>query len=129
MLNHLSRFLLAAIFAASLVSTARAQDRDRDRDRSWERAREVVARTIEDLRHIERREAFRGDDRDRYDKAMKSLAEVDRKVSEGRMDRGDLDEAIEHVDHVTRSRILDPKERDRVTDDLRDLRRLREDWR
>ena len=129
----LSRFFLSAVLAAALVPFAHAQDRDRDRDRDrghdWERARDVVSRTMEDLRHIERLEALAGSDRERYDHAMRALADVDRQVSEGRLDRGKLDEAIEQVDHVTRSRMLDPRERDRVLDDLRDLRRLREEWR
>ena len=112
------------------ASFAYSQDRDHDRDRGhdWERARQVVDRTMDDLRHVERRDAFAGDDRERYDHALRSLADVDRSLADGRFDRGKLDEAIEHVDHVTRSRILDPRERDRVMDDLRDLRRMREEW-
>src|SRR5690349_19249634 len=110
MYNRLSRFLLVGIFAAAMLPIAHAQDRDRDRDRGpgWERAREVVSRTMEDLRHIERRDAFAGEDRDRYDRALRSLSDFDRSVSNGRFDKGRLDEAIEHVDHVSRSRMLDP---------------------
>ena len=131
MINNLSRFLLAGVFAAAMIPAAHAQDRDRDRDRgrSWEQAREVIARTMEDLRHIDRRDSSSGDDRERYEKAMRSLSDFDRSVSEGHFDKGKLDEAIEQVDRVMHSKMLDPRERDRVTDDLRDLRRLREEWR
>src|SRR5258706_6131 len=93
----LSRFFFPAGLAAALVPFAHAQDRDRDRDRGhdWERAHDVISRTMEDLGHIERREAFAGSDRERYDHAMRALADVDRQVSEGRLDRGKLDDAIE----------------------------------
>ncbi len=125
-----SHFILAGLLIAA-TSAAFGQDRDRDRDRGhdWDRTREVVNRTMEDLRHIERRESFANEDRERYDHALRSLAEVDRSLADSRFDRGRLDEAIEQVDHVTRSRMLDPRERDRVMDDLRDLRRIREEWR
>ena len=126
--SHLIRFAAGLAMLAGLIS---AQDRDRGRDRGehWDRARDVVGRTISDLQHIERREAFRGDERDRYDHALRALADVDRGLADGHFDRGKIDEAIEHVDHVTRNRMLDPRERDQVMDDLRDLRRVREEWR
>jgi hypothetical protein len=129
--NLLSRFFLAAVLAVALIPFGHAQDRDRDRDRGhdWERARGIISRSMDDLRHIERRDAFARDDRERYDHALRALSEVDRSFADGRYDRGRLDEAIEQLDHITRSRVLDPRERDRVLDDLRDLRRLREDWR
>jgi hypothetical protein len=124
-----------AVLLAALIPFTQAQERDRDRDhdrdrgRSWEYARQIVDRTIDDLRHLERQEAFAGDDRERYQHALRALADADRALADGRFDRGKLDEAIDHVDHVAKSRILDPRERDRVLDDLRDLRRMREDWR
>ncbi len=118
----LSRFLWVIALIVPFVSA-------QERSRSWEHAREIVDRTMDDLRHIERQNAFAGEDRDRYERAMRSLSDFDRSVSEGRFDRGKLDEAIEHVDHVMKSKMLDPRERDRVMDDLRDLRRLREEWR
>ena len=129
MSKQISRFLMTGLLVAA-ASFAYSQDRDHDRERGhdWERARQVVDRTMDDLRHVERRDAFAVDDRERYDHALRSLADVDRSLADSRFDRGKLDEAIEHVDHVTRSRILDPRERDRVMDDLRDLRRMREEW-
>ena len=131
MSHLLSRFLLAAAFTVAAMPAVHAQREDRDRDRrpGWDRAHEVVNRAIEDLRHLERRDAFGGEDRDRYNHAMRALADFDRSISENRFDRGRLDEAIEQLDHVTRSRMLEARERDRVLDDLRDLRRLREEWR
>jgi hypothetical protein len=134
MTQHLSRFLLAGFFAAAMIpgihaQTHDAQDRDRDRGGNWDRAHQIANRTMEDLRHIERRESFAGEDRDRYTRALRALGDFDHSVAEGRFDKGRLDDAIEQVDHVTRSRMLDPRERDQVQDDLRDLRRLREEWR
>ena len=130
--GFMKRFLfLRFLLMAALIPVVWAQDRDRDHghDHDWEHARQVVDRTMEDLRHVERRDAFAGDDRERYDRALRALADVDRSLADSRFDRGRLDEAIEQVDHVTRSRMLDPKERDRVLADLRDLRRVREEWR
>jgi hypothetical protein len=133
MMPNLSRYMFAAVCALATIPFGHAQDRDRerdrDRDRDWNRARQVVNRTMDDLRRLERRDAFAGEERERYDHSLRALAEVDRSLADGRFDRGRLDEAIEHVDHVTRSRVLDPSERDHVLEDLRDLRRVREEWR
>jgi len=133
MMANLSRYMIAAVFALMTIPFAHGQDRDRERDRDhdrdWNRARQVVNRTMEDLRRLERRDAFAGDERERYDRSLRALAEVDRSLADGRFDRGRLDEAIEHVDRVSHSRVLDPGERDRVLDDLRDMRRVREEWR
>ncbi len=127
--SRLSRCVLGAILAAAVIPLASAQERERERGPQWDRAHQVVSRTMDTLRHIERRESLAGDERDHYDRALRALSDVDRSTSQGRFDRGRLDEAIEQVDRVSRSRMLDPQERDRLLDDLRDLRRLRDDWR
>jgi|GEM_PF-5570958 hypothetical protein len=116
---------LRFVFALLLASVCAAQEEGGN----WKHARDVITRAMTNLRHIDHRAGFAGGDRDRYDRTMRSLSDVERSLADGRFDKNKLDEAIQNLDHVTRGRELDPADREHVLDDLKDLRRLREEWR
>jgi hypothetical protein len=65
-------------------------------------------------------------ERERYDNAMKHLSEFDRDLSRNKFDKGKLDEAIEDVKNVVEHNTLEPGLRDALSQDLSDLRALRE---
>jgi hypothetical protein len=124
-LLHLA--MLASPLIGALARAAWAQDREHAHD--WEHARDVVDRVLRNLHHIERNATIVGEDRDRYDRAARSLAEVQASLADGRFDQAKLEAAIDSLDRLTRSRGLDPRDQDLVLQDLKDLRRLREEWR
>jgi hypothetical protein len=126
--RQFSQFALAGLTAATALKLS-AQDRDDRREgHDWERGRELVRRTMEDMRHLERRESFAGDERGHYEGALQDLERFDRSLDERHFDRDRLDQAIARINDVTRSRMLDERERERLSQDLADLRRFREEW-
>jgi hypothetical protein len=99
-------------------------------DRDYTFARDVVSRAQNDLRRAadfaRQGEAIKkGDQIDRYSNAQRSLSKLDRKLSEGKFDKGDLDEAIEDVKNVVEHNTLSSEDRDALQNDLRELRLLR----
>ena len=118
--------MAAALLVASVIPTVHAQER---REHDFERARNVIAKTREDLQHIERHDAFVREDHERYERVMRELSEMQRDLDDHRLDRERLGRAAEDVDHVAHVGMVGPRERERLMDDSRDLRRLREDWR
>ena len=91
----------------------------------YERARELVGRTLNDLRRASRLEQG-SKERERYDNADRHLSQFDRELSRNRFDKDKLDLAIDDVNNVVERNTLSPRARDNLTQDLQDLRRLRE---
>jgi len=62
---------------------------------------------------------------ERYRNAQRSASNFDRKLSQGKLDKGDLDDTINDLKNVVEHNTLQSEDRDALTADLRDLRELR----
>ena len=91
----------------------------------YDRGRNLVARTLSDLRRASRLEQG-SRERERYANAERHLSQFDRELSRNRFDKDKLDSAIDDVNNVVERNTLDPRSRDNLRQDLSDLRRLRE---
>ena len=117
--------------ALGLVMVASAQNRDRsyydrepgryDRGPNYDLAGRVISHLDEvrpgsywdrgEMRHVE--------------KARIDLSRFRDDLARGHYDRGRLDNAIEHIDHLARSNHVPPRERDLFQRDVYDLREYR----
>lgn len=116
-------FVLAGLLLAGWVP-ARAQTRS-----DWDRAHRIIEKTQEDLRRVEHHDAWAVTDRGHYDTAERNLRDVRLDLDKNRLDRGRLDASINEIEQITHVNALDPKPREALGEDLRELRRLRDDWR
>jgi hypothetical protein len=112
--------LLGAFLLFGLVSQAPAQDN------LYGNARSLVERVQKDLHHAARMDQEREKHRERYDNAEHHLSDFDRELARNHFDKGKLDTAIDDVKNVVENNTLDPQARDILTQDLRDLRNLRQ---
>jgi hypothetical protein len=121
---HLLRSLaaLGILLALGLSSNVYGQRHEREERHD---DRDLIARTQHDLERTGRMGTLRGKEKERYDNAMRHLSEFDRELSQGRFDKDKLDAAIEDVHNVADHNTLEPQDRNRLNDDLRDLRTLR----
>jgi hypothetical protein len=94
----------------------------------WDRAHRIVGKTMEDLHRIEHRDAWAEPDRGHYDAAEHNLADVNRGLDEHRLERGRLDATIAEIEHITHVDRLDGRIRGVLTEDARELRKLRDEW-
>jgi hypothetical protein len=94
----------------------------------WGRAHRVIERTQEDLRHIEHHDVWAMGDRGHYEAVERNLTDIRQDLDRNRLDRGRLDAAIGEIEHITHIDALDGHARERMTDDLHELQRLRDDW-
>jgi hypothetical protein len=62
---------------------------------------------------------------ERYRNAQRSASNFDRKLSQGKFDKGDLDDTINDLKNVVEHNTLQSEDRDALNADLRDLRILR----
>ena len=118
----LSYLAIGSILLAAWTSPARAQEHD------WDRAHRIIDRVQEDLRHIEHHDVWAVPDRGHYEAAERNLADVRQDLDHNRLDRPRLDRTIEEIEHIARVDRLDGQARERLAEDLRELRRLRDDW-
>jgi hypothetical protein len=91
-------------------------------------AREIISHVNVDLRRAadDARQGNKGkDERDRVDKALHILSDLDQKLSKGKFDKGKLDSLISSVRDVVSHNTLAPPTRDALKADLSDLERLR----
>ena len=103
-----------------------AQTRDRDHD--WDRAHHVIEKAHEDVRRIEHHDAWTVTDRGHYEAAERNLADVRHDLDQNRLDRNRLDQAIAEIENIAHVDALDRHARERLAEDIRELRRLRDDW-
>ena len=92
----------------------------------YQDARNVVQRTEEDLHQVRKEGARNEKERERIDNARKHLSDFDRNLSNNKFDKGRLDSAIDDVKNVLEHDTLEARDRDAITADLSDLRRIRE---
>jgi hypothetical protein len=96
--------------------------------RDWNGARDLVGRSQKDLQNISNVAALSGKERERYDNALHHLSELDQAFVHSHFDKGKLDQAVEDMDNVCKNNTLNPTERDVILGDIRELRRLKSDW-
>jgi hypothetical protein len=119
--HTLSYFALTGLLLAGW-NPARAQERD------WPRAHRIIERAQEDLRRIEHREGWATGDRGHFDAAERNLADIRRDLDRNRLDRPRLEETIREIEYITHVDRIDGRARERLNEDVRELRRLREEW-
>src|SRR5579862_5202100 len=86
----------------------------------------LVDRVHTDLDHAYRVRHFSNDDRDRLNHAEKELRDFAQKWDHGKFDKGQLDDAISSIQHVLDNNKLPQPERDALSDDVSQLRKMRE---
>jgi hypothetical protein len=126
MRNQILSFAIAGLFLAGSFP-ALAQEHGHGHD--WNRAQRIIGKTQEDLRRVEHHDAWAEVDRGHYDAAERNLADVRRDLGENRLDRRRLDDVISQVETISRINALNPRVRERLNEDVRELHRLRDDWR
>ena len=87
---------------------------------------ELVDRVHTDLDHAYGVHHFSGDDRDRLNHAEKELRDFAQKWDRGKFDKSQLDGAISAIQHALDNNKMPPDARDAVSDDLSQLRKMRE---
>jgi hypothetical protein len=84
--------------------------------------RSVVDRTQSDLRAAEDVEHNKGDQRERYQHAQGHLSTFDRKLTHGKLDRGELDKSIDSIKDILDHNVLQASSRDALLRDMEDLK-------
>jgi hypothetical protein len=114
---------ISGLLFAGWTTPANAQGHE-----DWERAHRIIEKTQEDLRHIEHHDMWAVADRGHYEKAERNLADIRRDLDQSRLDRGRLDETMAEIEHITHVGAIDREARERLSGDLHELHRLRDDW-
>ena len=86
----------------------------------------LVDKVHADLNHAYGAWHFSSGDRDRLNRAEKELREFAQKWRGGKFNKGELDGAIGSIQHVLDKNKMPPQERDAISDDLSQLRKMRE---
>lgn len=86
----------------------------------------LIDRVHEDLNHAYGVWHFSDSDRGRLNNAEKQLREFADKWSKAKFDKGELDDAIQAIQHVLDNNRLPQESRDAISNDLMQLRRMRE---
>ncbi len=121
------RFLYTLLLGTALTVGLSAQDRfgpEAKYDSSSVTA--LVDKVHTDLDRSYGRFHFSNSDRDRLNNAEKQLREFAKKWEGGKFDKGQLDDAIGTIQHVLDENKLREEDRDALSDDVSQLRRMRE---
>jgi hypothetical protein len=86
----------------------------------------LIDRVHVDLDHAYGAWHFTHDDRERLNHAEKELRDFARKWNHNHFDKGELDDAIASIQHVLDNNHMTGRARDAISDDLGELRRMRE---
>jgi hypothetical protein len=113
-------FAAVLLFAVAGRTTAVAQEG------VFSDARQLVQRVQSDLHHSVHHGARNDKEHDRVEAAVKHLSDFDRNLSENKFAKDRLDESIDDVKNVVDNNTLEARDRDALSTDLSDLRRLRE---
>ena len=92
----------------------------------YDRARDLVARVLDDLRRAADFTRNNEKERVRYENVQHHLSEFDRDLRRDHFDKGKLDQAIDDLKNVVQNNTLGPRDRDALAADLSDLRTLRD---
>jgi hypothetical protein len=91
----------------------------------YDAARDLVARTQEDLRRAADFTSVKKDERERIVNTQKHLSDFDRGLTRHKFDKDKLNDAIEDLKNVVEHNTLGGEDRDALTRDLGDLRAMR----
>src|SRR5258706_10021834 len=86
----------------------------------------LVDKVHDDLDHSYKRFHFSSGDRDRLNNAEKQLRDFAKKWEGGKFDKVELDDAIGSIQHVLDNNKLGPEDRDALSADVSQLRKMRE---
>jgi hypothetical protein len=86
----------------------------------------LIDRVHEDLNHAYGEWHFSDADRDRLSKAEKQLREFSQKWSHAKFDKGELNDAIDSIQHVLDNNQMPTSSRDALSEDIARLRQMRE---
>jgi len=116
-----------AIAAATLLATATLMNAQFESEARYDAGTvsALVDRVHDDLNHAYGAWQFSDADRDRLNHSEKELREFAKKWEAGKFDKGQLDGAIDSVQHVLDSNNMPVRDRDGLSDDLTQLRRMR----
>jgi hypothetical protein len=124
----MKHFLMTSGIAAMLLSLSplvHAQFGPENRYRPSE-VSALADRVHEDLNHAYGVWHFSDSDRDRLNNAEKQLREFADKWSKAKFDKGNLNSAIDAIQHVLDNNRLPQEQRDALSDDVTQLRRMRD---
>jgi hypothetical protein len=117
-------FLAAATSNAQIYNQADRYGYD-GRSYGYGRAGSPVDRALYDLSRVDRNAYVDHHERDHFRRAQEDLARFQERWSQGRFDRGRLDRAIEHMQHLVNSRQMRGRDRSLLASDLDALRNFR----
>ena len=120
----LLRLLIAGMMAL-LLSGAMQTSAIAQHYRDYTDARNIVQRTQDELAALRGQGPRNDKERERVDNARKHLSDFDRNLSQDKFDKDRLDSAIDDVKNVIENNTLEGRDRDALTADLKDLRRVR----
>ena len=128
------RTVMLALMAMAAVTLASGDDRydRRSRDRQsgiYGRVADPVDRSLRDVQYVWSRSRVDGHERDHFRKVMDSLQRFQDRAARGRFDRGQLDRAIDNLEHLAQAGQIHPQGRQLLRQRLYDLRSFREDGR
>ena len=86
----------------------------------------LVDRVHNDLNHAYSVFHFSGDDRERLNKAEKESRDFAQKWAKGKFDKDQLDDVIASIQHVLDNNKLPTDSRDAISEDVAQLRNMRE---
>ena len=86
----------------------------------------LVDRVHTDLDHAYGVWHFSNGDRDRLNHAEKQLRDFSQKWNDNKFDKGELDDSISSIQHVLDNNKLPREQRDALSDDVTQLRNMRE---
>ena len=118
-------FAMAVLAGALLTGTSHAQFGPGPKYLPSE-VTALVERVHTDLNHAYSVFRFSGDDRERLNKAEKEGREFAQKWAKGKFDKDQLDEVIASIQHVLDHNKLPVDVRDSISDDVTQLRNMRE---
>ena len=118
------RLLMASILALLVVPVMKT-NAAAQHYRDYTDARSIVQRTQDDLGALRSQGPRNDKERERVDNARKHLSDFDRNLSHNKFDKDRLDSAIDDVKNVVENNTLEGRDRDALTADLADLRRVR----
>jgi hypothetical protein len=97
---------------------------NRNGNRDYESARNLIDRTQQDLRESAGWQGKRNDPHNRYEDAQGHLSTVDRKLTRGKFDNGELKKSIGKIREILDKNVLQGSSRDALRRDLEGLERL-----
>jgi hypothetical protein len=92
----------------------------------YDKLRDVIDRTQTDLRTAADLEPKHNDDHNRYNNAQGHLSSLDRKLVKGKMDKGELDKALDGLKDILDHNTLQGSVRDNLMRDMTDLKVARD---